>query len=116
VSKSWELRKPRPIHHKLAELYAQGLNRHELRQHTGLALSTISRLTNSQLFLALVDRIREREAEARARAKLPLKERVEEEAVGALEALRRVRDYSGSDHARLEACKQLLGLLAPQVR
>jgi len=109
--KRWELRYPRPIHLKLAELVAQGLNRKQCAEATGLTVWQISRITNSSLFQEMVAQARQMQAEAAARATLPLEERVDEAAVEALNTLRQLSSFAGSSHAQLKACMTILRLL-----
>ncbi len=108
--KRWELRYPRPIHLKLAELAAQGLSRRECAAQTGLSVWQISRIVNSPLFAAMVAQARQIQAEAAARATLPMEERVDQTGIEALNTLRQLSSFAGSSHAQLKACMTLLRL------
>ena len=83
----YELRHLNQRHHRLVDLYLRGCGRQEMSRQTGLAVSTISRVTNSQRFLAEVDKRREQQGDILRQALETLKA---EESPEKAEMLRRL--------------------------
>jgi hypothetical protein len=74
-------------HHRLVDLYLRGCGRQEMSRQTGLAVSTISRVTNSQRFLAEVDTRRQQQGEIIQRALEALQAEEDPEKADALRRL-----------------------------
>jgi hypothetical protein len=107
----WKLKKPRPIHFRLAEFLAQGLAPKACARLTGISPWQVSRLRGSPLIQEMIANARRSLLEAEALARQGPDNFLTREELKLLADLGHIRDFSPNTAHRLSACSKSQRLL-----